>query len=150
LGNYPTGVTVITALAADGYPAGMTVGTFTSVSIDPPLVAFLADKASTSFPRIRTAPGFCANVLAVGQDEVGRVFAAQGVDKFRRMTWAPTDTGAPRFEGVAAWVDCVFDSIQEMGDHLFVVGRVRDMDACGDRHPLLFLRGSFGRFAPAS
>ncbi|HEY2100013.1 MAG TPA: flavin reductase family protein, partial [Pseudonocardia sp.] len=63
LGSYPTGVTVITAIAEDGSPAGMAVGSFTSVSLDPPLVAFLPDRSSTSFPKIRTARSFCVNVL---------------------------------------------------------------------------------------
>lgn len=146
LGNCPTGVTVITAAADDAAPAGMTVGTFTSVSLEPPLVAFLADKASTSFPRIRTAGGFCANVLAVGQEDICRAFATHGGDKFGRMAWTPTGTGAPRLDGVAVWVDCTFESIHVTGDHYFVVGRVQELDAPGDRHPLLFLRGGYGRF----
>lgn len=149
LGHYPTGVAVITALAADGAPAGMTVGTFTSVSLDPPLVAFLADRASTSFPRIRTAAGFCVNVLAVGQEEICRVFASPGGDKFGRLAWTPTSTGAPRLDGVAAWIDCVFESIHAAGDHYFAIGRVRELDAHRDRYPLMFLQGGFGRFSPA-
>lgn len=149
LGKYPTGVAVITAVTADGTPAGMTVGTFTSVSLDPPLVAFLADNASTSFPKIRTAGGFCVNVLAVGQEELGYVFAVRGGDKFGRMTWTPTCTGAPRFDGVAAWIDCAFESIQVTGDHYLVIGRVLELDAAGDRHPLMFLHGGFGRFSPS-
>ena len=78
LGHYPTGVTVVTAVDADGQPAGMAVGSFTSVSLDPPLVAFLPDKSSTSFPRIRRASSFCVNVLSAEQENVCRAFAAKG------------------------------------------------------------------------
>src|ERR1700732_2676862 len=87
LGNYPTGVSVITAIDADGVPAGIAVGSFTSVSLDPPLVACLPDKGSSSFPRIRTASSFCANVLAADQEDVCRAFATPGGDKFAGITW---------------------------------------------------------------
>jgi len=149
LGSYPTGVAVITAVAEDGSPTGMTVGTFTSVSLDPPLVAFLPDRTSTSFPRLRTAPSFCVNVLAAGQEGLCQTFATRGGDKFAGVTWTPTSSGAPRLHGVAAWIDCSLESIQHVGDHYFVLGRVREMHAHGERLPLLFLRGGYGRFEPS-
>jgi len=150
MGSYPTGVTVITAIGKDGEPAGMTVGTFTSVSLDPPLVAFLPDRSSTSFPRIRTASSFCVNVLAADQEDVCRAFATRGGDKFAGVAWTPTSSGAPRIDGVAAWVDCDFESVQEAGDHWFVLGRVRQLDASGERLPLVFYQGGYGKFAPSS
>jgi flavin reductase (DIM6/NTAB) family NADH-FMN oxidoreductase RutF len=150
LGSYPTGVTVITAIAEDGQPAGMAVGTFTSVSLDPPLVAFLPGKTSTSFPRIRTASGFCVNVLAANQEPVCRAFATRGGDKFAGVAWTPASSGAPRIDGVAAWIDCDFESVQEAGDHYFVLGRVRELDASGERLPLVFFQGGYGRFSPSS
>jgi flavin reductase (DIM6/NTAB) family NADH-FMN oxidoreductase RutF len=150
LGNYPTGVTVVTAVAADGQPAGMAVGSFTSVSLDPPLVAFLPDKSSTSFPRIRTATSFCVNVLAADQESVCRVFATRGADKFAGLAWTPTRSGAPRIDGAAAWIDCEFESIQEAGDHYLVIGRVRELDSEGERLPLVFFQGGYGRFSPSS
>lgn len=150
LASYPTGVTVITAIAEDGAPAGMAVGSFTSVSLDPPLVAFLPDKSSTSFPKIRTASSFCVNVLAADQEALCRAFAVRGGDKFAGVPWSPTRSGAPRLDGVAAWIDCEFESIQEAGDHYFVLGRVRDLDARGERLPLVFFQGGYGKFAPSS
>ena len=150
LGSYPTGVTVITAIDTDGKPAGMAVGTFTSVSLDPPLVAFLPDKSSTSFPKIRTASSFCVNVLAADQEDLCRAFATRGGDKFAGVDWAPAATGAPRIDGVAAWVDCDFESISEAGDHWFVLGRVRELDASSERLPLVFYQGGYGRFSPSS
>jgi flavin reductase (DIM6/NTAB) family NADH-FMN oxidoreductase RutF/DNA-binding IclR family transcriptional regulator len=150
LGNYPTGVTVVTAMDADGFPAGMAVGSFTSVSLDPPLVAFLADKSSTSFPRIRTADSFCVNVLAADQEDVCRTFASRGGDKFASVAWTPTGSGAPRINGVAAWIDCKLESVQEAGDHYLVIGRVRELDSTGERLPLVFFQGGYGRFLPLS
>ena len=146
LGSYPTGVTVVTAIDADGAPAGMAVGSFTSVSLDPPLVAFLPDKSSTSFPKIRTASSFCVNVLAADQEELCRSFAKRGGDKFAGVKWFETESGAPRLDGVAAWIDCDFESITEAGDHYFVLGRVRDLDADAGKQPLVFFQGGYGRF----
>jgi flavin reductase (DIM6/NTAB) family NADH-FMN oxidoreductase RutF len=150
LGNYPTGVTVITAIGEDGAPAGMAVGSFTSVSLNPPLVAFLPDKSSTSFPKIRTAASFCVNVLAADQEDVCRAFATRGGDKFAGVDWTPTATGAPRINGVAAWIDCEFESISEAGDHYLVLGRVRDLHSSGEQLPLVFFQGGYGRFSPMS
>lgn len=146
LGNYPTGVTVVTAIAGNGQPAGMAVGSFTSASLDPPLVAFLPDKSSTSFPKIRTAASFCVNVLAADQEQICRAFAMRGADKFAGVCWTPTSSGAPRLDGVAAWIDCDFESIAETGDHYLVLGRVRELHAPGDRRPLVFFRGGYGHF----
>jgi flavin reductase (DIM6/NTAB) family NADH-FMN oxidoreductase RutF len=150
LGSYPTGVTVITAIDEDGQPAGMAVGTFTSVSLDPPLVAFLPDRSSTSFPKIRTASSFCVNVLADEQEDVCRAFATRGGDKFAGVAWSPAGSGAPRIDGVAAWIDCDFESITDAGDHYLVMGRVRELDAHGERLPLVFFQGGYGRFSPSS
>jgi len=150
LASYPTGVTVVTAIGEDGNPAGMAVGTFTSVSLDPPLVAFLPDRSSTSFPKIRTASSFCVNVLAADQEDICRAFATRGGDKFAGVAWSPAGSGAPRLDGVAAWIDCDFESIADAGDHYFVLGRVRELDSHGERLPLVFFQGGYGKFAPSS
>lgn len=148
LGNYPTGVTVVTAIDQRGHPAGMSVGSFTSVSLDPPLVAFLPDRSSTSFPRIRTATSFCVNVLGADQAALCRAFAGRGGDKFAGVSWRPTASGAPRLAGVAAWLDCAFESITEAGDHYLVLGRVLDLDGAPGHRPLVFFQGGYGRFTP--
>jgi flavin reductase (DIM6/NTAB) family NADH-FMN oxidoreductase RutF len=93
LAHNPTGASVVTAMGLDGHPAGMVVGTFTSVSLDPPLVAFLPDKASTSWPRIQEAGSFCVNVLSAGQQAVSRQFARSGGNKFRGIDWARPPPG---------------------------------------------------------
>ena len=80
VGHFPTGVVVVTAMHGEAGPVGMAVGSFTSVSLDPPLVAFLPDRSSTSFPKIRDVGSFCINVLADDQEHLCRAFAARGGD----------------------------------------------------------------------
>lgn len=147
LGHHATGVVVVTAVEA-GEPVGMSVGSFTSVSLRPPLVGFLPDRSSTTWPRIERARAFCANVLAEDQEQLCRAFSRRGVDRFAGVAWRPGGTGAPVLEGVVASVECDLRSVSGAGDHLFVTGYVRALAAVGDRSPLLFLRGGYGRYAP--
>jgi flavin reductase (DIM6/NTAB) family NADH-FMN oxidoreductase RutF len=150
LGQYPTGVTVITAMCPDGQPTGMAVGSFTSVSLSPPLVAFFPDKSSTTWPRMSPAGSFCVNVLSAGQEDVCRLFATKGADRFAQFKWHPAASGAPVLSGAAAWIDCVIERVQDAGDHYIVIGRVLDLDLGAEELPLLFYRGGYGRFAPLS
>ncbi len=148
MGRLPTGVTVITAIDDTGRPVGMTIGSVTSVSLDPPLFAFLPDRRSGSFARIRTATSFCVNVLGADAEELCRAFAGRGDDKFSGVEWAPAPSGAPVLAGSIAWIDCAFDRIIEAGDHYFVTGAVTDLDVIRDGLPLLFFQGGYGRFQP--
>ncbi len=148
LGHFPTGVTVITAAGAEG-PVGLAVGSFCSVSLDPALVAFFPGKSSTSWPGIREAGSFCVNVLAEDQEDLCRVFASKGADKFAGIGWDRAATGAPRLADVLAWIDCDIETVHDAGDHDICVGRVRELDV--ERRgigPLVFFRGGYGRFEP--
>ena len=148
LGHFPTGVAVITAVGSDGQPVGLAVGSFTSVSLDPPMVAFLPDKSSTSWPKIEASGKFCVNVLGAHQQQVSRAFAAKGGDKFAGLTWSPSQLGSPMIDGVLAWIDCEIDAVHEAGDHYIVVGRVSELDiAAPDGEPLVFFKGGYGNFA---
>lgn len=145
LGHYPTGVVVITACRQDGSPTGLVAGTFTSVSLDPPLVAFLPAKSSTSWPAMRDAGSFCVNVLGFDHQHVCERFSASGGDKFAGVGWTPGQSGSPVLDEAIAWVDCDLEAIHEAGDHEIVVGRVRDLAVReGTAGPLLFFRGKFG------
>ncbi len=146
LGHFPTGVTVITA-AGDGHPAGLAVGSFASVSLDPPLVGFFANRASSSWPRIEASGSFCVNILADDQEEVCRRFASKGDDKFAGLGWHKARSGAPILAGVLAWIDCDIESVTAAGDHVCVLGRIREMDIGHEGGPLIFYRGGYGRFA---
>src|SRR5919197_3833260 len=150
LGQYPTGVCVVTARQADGARAGFVVGSFTSVSLSPPLVAFFPDKASTSWPKIRTAGAFCVNILSAQQEDICRRFASRAEDKFDGIACRDATSGAPIISGVVAWIDCDLESVQDAGDHYIVLGRVRELDVENPSLPLLFFQGGYGRFAPLS
>ncbi|MGH9184344.1 MAG: flavin reductase family protein [Acidimicrobiales bacterium] len=146
LGHFASGVTVITALD-DGAPVGLAVGSFTSLSLDPPLVLFCPGKTSTSWPRIEATGTFCVNVLAEDQEVVCRTFAAKGEDKFATIGWRPAPaTGAPVIDGVLAWIDCQIERVDEGGDHWVVIGRVRDLGVEREHGPLVFFRGGYGQY----
>lgn len=148
LGHYPTGVCVITALEADGKPIGMAVGSFTSVSLDPPLVAFFPDRGSSSWPRIEAAGHFCVNVLAAHQEPLSRAFATRAEDRFAGVPYRLSETGLPILGDIVAWIDCELHAVHEAGDHFIVLGRVRALDVERQHAPLLFFRGGYGGFAP--
>jgi len=143
LGHFASGVTVVTALTAEG-PAGFTCQSFSSLSLDPPLVAFAPARTSQTWPALRAMGRFCVNVLAEGQDAVSRNFARSGVDKFDGVRWAPSAHGSPVLDGVVAWIDGELWAEYDGGDHSIVVARVLDLGAEPDRRPLLFHRGSYG------
>ena len=150
LGWYPTGVSVITAAAPGSPPVGMVVGTFTSVSLDPPLVGFLPAKGSTTWPRIATARHFCVNVLGSDQEEVCRTIGSKDPNKFDRLSWRPSGSGAPILDGAVAWIDCDLESVSPAGDHFFVLGAVRQLAVEARTLPLLFFQGGYGAFSPRS
>jgi 3-hydroxy-9,10-secoandrosta-1,3,5(10)-triene-9,17-dione monooxygenase reductase component len=146
LGHFPTGVTVITAIT-DAGPVGLAVGSFFSVSLDPPLVAFCAGKSSTSYPKIAEAGHYCVNVLADEQEDICRVFASKGEDKFATIGWRPSPaTGAPVINDVLAWIDCDIHAVHEAGDHYIVIGRVHELEVGHEGGPLVFFRGGYGRY----
>lgn len=148
LGRYPTGVCAVTATEPDGTPIGFVVGSFTSVSLDPPLIGFFPDRVSTTWPRIRRAGRFCVNILGAEQGEICRRFATTGADKFAGISHRHTSTGMPIIDGVVAWIDCELAGVHDAGDHYAVLGRVLQMSIENDSSPLLFLQGGYGRFAP--
>ncbi|MEV8150994.1 flavin reductase [Arthrobacter sp. NPDC080073] len=151
LGQYPTGVVVVAALGHDGEAIGMTVGSFTSVSLDPPLVAFLPDKASSSWRALReSGQDFCINVLGNHQEEVCRLVATRKVDKFAGIPWHPSEHGLPVIDGCVASIDCVVRDVIDAGDHHIVIGRVRSLAMENPTEPLLFFRGGYGSFTPLS
>ncbi|MYY00941.1 MULTISPECIES: flavin reductase family protein [unclassified Streptomyces] len=147
LGHFASGVTVVTAHGPDG-PAGFACQSFASLSLDPPLVAFMVARTSTTWPRIARAGAFCVNILGAGQGALCRGFAVSGADKFAGVGYAPAPaTASPLLDAVPAWVDCRIQAVHTGGDHLIVVGRVEALGATeGDEGPLLFHRGTFGRF----
>ncbi len=151
LGHFASGVTIITAPGEPG-PAGFACQSFASLSLDPPLVAFMVGRTSTTWPRLARAGVFCVNVLGAEQGGLCRAFAVSGADKFAGVHHTPAPvTGSPRLADVPAWVDCTIHAVHTGGDHLIVVGRVEALGtdpAAAQQGPLLFHRGAFARLAP--
>lgn len=147
LGHFASGVTVVTAYDEEGGgPTGFACQSFASLSLDPPLVAFMVARTSTTWPRIARAGAFCVNVLGADQGGLCRAFAVSGADRFAGVGHAPAPvTGSPRLASVPAWIDCTISAVHTGGDHLIVVGRVEALGAEEEGDPLLFHRGRFGR-----
>ncbi len=149
LGHYATGVVVLAAVE-DGRPYGLAANSFTSVSLDPPLVSFCAALSSTTWPRLRRAGQFSVSVLAEHQEEVCRTLARKGADRFAGLTWTTTSAGLPVVQDALAVLQCRIEAVHPAGDHELVLGRVR---ACQvgppNARPLLFFRGAYARLASA-
>ncbi|WP_459981496.1 flavin reductase [Nocardioides sp. AN3] len=148
MGHYPTGVVVVTGIADDGEPVGMVVGTFASVSLDPPLVSFMPTRASETFQRLRTASSYCVNVLAFDQTDVCRTMATRRSDKFDSVAWSASPLGAPMLDGAVAHIHCVPSSSMEAGDHSIEICEVTAMEVERPVAPLLFFQGGYGGFSP--
>ncbi len=156
LGHFPTGVTVVAGLAG-GEPRGFTIGSFTSVSLDPPLVGFLPQTDSVTWREMAESGSFCVNVLSSEQDDLCWRFAKSGAEhtRFEGVRWHPAPSGSPILDRAVAWIDCTVEEVYTMGDHYFVLGRVRYLDADADHdglppRPLVFFRGAIGGFSSES
>lgn len=144
LGHYPTGVSIVSAIGTDGAPVGLTIGSFSSVSLEPPLVAFYPMRTSNTFKEIRAAGAFAVNVLGSNHDYYCRAFSRDRSERFSGIDWEPRAIGAPILANAAAWIDCTVERIEEAGDHYWVLGRVRALDIGTGAEPLVFFKGGFG------
>jgi flavin reductase (DIM6/NTAB) family NADH-FMN oxidoreductase RutF/pimeloyl-ACP methyl ester carboxylesterase len=145
LGAFTTGVTVVATNQRDGEPRGFTANSFTSVSLDPPLVLVCIAKSASSYAVFSEADGFAISVLAEHQRDTSGLFASKAADKFERASWHPTGSGNPVISGAAAWFDCRKHSLVDAGDHAILIGRVTDF---GDTpaNPLGYCRGAYVTF----
>lgn len=141
LREVPTSVAVVTATAG-GRPAGLTVGSFVSVSLDPPLVGIFVDEKSASWPEMRNSDTFTVNVLAGDQQELCARFATSGRDKFAGLPLRKSPLGNPLLPGIAAWLDCRVEEIRKLGDHHFALARVADLGTAAAATSMVFHRGA--------
>lgn len=144
LGHFCSGVVVVTAF--DGEPIGMTCQSFSSLSLEPPLVMFSPARTSRTWPRIRAVGAFAVNILASTQEPVSRAFATSGADKFAGVPWRPGRTGAPVLGGTLAHLECELVAVYPGGDHDIVVGRPVEAGENPGLTPLLFFRSTYGSF----
>ena len=137
LAQFATGVTVITTRTPEGTPVGVTVNSFNSVSLDPPLVVWSLALAASTHPVFRDCPRYLVHVLSAGQLEIARRFAQRGVDRFAGLAWQPNDVGLPRIDGCVARFECVHRNHHFEGDHIVMIGAVERFETLGGA-PLIF------------
>ncbi len=145
LGCFATGVTVVTCLDEGGKPAGLTVNSFTSVSLDPPLLLVCIHKQAASAGALTGAPCFAVNVLQTGQRPQSITFAARVEDRFGQAPWACGEGGAPILEESLGVFECERFAVYDGGDHHILVGRVVKASFDSSLDPLLFFRGRYRR-----
>jgi flavin reductase (DIM6/NTAB) family NADH-FMN oxidoreductase RutF len=143
LGCFATGVTVVTALTAARDPIGITVNSFNSVSLDPPLILFSVDRGSSSFAAFHGAMHYVVNVLEEGQRELSQRFAKPVSDKWNGVPYATWSSGAPVLRGCLANLECAREAVHEGGDHIILVGRVIKLTHAEGGRPLLYYRGAY-------
>ena len=144
VGCFATGITVITTLDEDGYPVGLTANSFTSLSLDPPMVLFCIDRNVTSFDAFHTNRHFAVNILSAEQQEVSQRFARSGPEKWSGVEFETWCSGCPILADCIANLECEIDSVYEGGDHVILVGLVTRMAARdGNPEPLLYFRGRY-------
>jgi flavin-dependent trigonelline monooxygenase, reductase component len=145
-GAFLTGVTVVTAVNEAGEPLGFTANSFTSVSLDPPLLLVCLAKTSRNYNALTGAKGFAVNILSEDQKAVSNTFARPVEDRFAAVDWQPGPFGSPVFADVAAWFDCTLHQLVDAGDHVILIGRVEAFEN-GGRTGLGYARGAY--FIPA-
>jgi flavin reductase (DIM6/NTAB) family NADH-FMN oxidoreductase RutF len=143
-GRFATGVTIVTTFDADGRPMGMTVNSFASVSLTPPLVSVAIDHAASAFAALRDAGHWTVNILESHQEALSRRFAAVTDDRFEGVGWHRGSQGELLLDGVLAHLHCRRWQALEAGDHTILIGEVLDGDAGESGRPLLYYRGGYG------
>ncbi|MGF7233716.1 MAG: flavin reductase family protein [Frankia sp.] len=146
-GAFPSGVAAVAALV-DGMPVGIAASSFTSVSLDPPLVSLCIARTSTTWPLLREVPRLGVSILSAAQERAGRQLAARQADRFAELSWRTTDDGAVLLDGASGWLETSIEQQVPAGDHDIVVLRVYDLDADHDINPLVFHASQFRRLEP--
>jgi 3-hydroxy-9,10-secoandrosta-1,3,5(10)-triene-9,17-dione monooxygenase reductase component len=145
LGHVPTSVAIVTAMSR-GRPVGVTIGSFSSVSLNPPLVNFFIDRSSMTWPQLNESSTFAVNVLGAAHAQLCRAFSRRAGDRFEGVAWEPSDSGNPLLKAAVVALDCSRYKVDVLGDHVQVVGRVESMRLSTARLPLVFYRGEFLQF----
>ncbi len=141
-GTFMTGVTVVTGFASDGQPIGFTANSFTSVSLDPPLLLISMAKSSRNYTAITQGVGFAVNILSEAQEAISNCFARPVEDRFAEVDWKAGPNGSPILADVAAWFDCSVHNVVDAGDHTLMIGRVEAFDNAG-LNGLGYVRGNY-------
>ncbi|MFN7398248.1 MAG: flavin reductase family protein [Sandaracinobacter sp.] len=142
-GCFATGITIVTSFDEGGTPVGFTANSFTSVSLDPPLLLVCPGKSASSLPAIRKTGLFGVSVLSSGQRAVAERFAKRGVDRFAEGEWVESESGILLLEGACANFACKLAQDIDAGDHQLLLGRIDSFRSAHDRQPLMYLKGAY-------
>ncbi|MFT4416124.1 flavin reductase family protein [Fredinandcohnia humi] len=143
MGNYPTGVTVVTTVDENGVPLGLTVNSFASVSLDPLLILWSIDKRVSSYEPFIKTDKFAVHVLAGDQGDICSLFASKGTDRFGNCEWKLSDRNLPILSGAAGVMQCKMFKTVDAGDHTILIGEVVDIENY-NKAPLLYHNRKFG------
>ncbi len=149
LGRFATGVAIVTAIDPDGQPIGLTVNSFSAVSLDPALVLWCLDNSSHNLEAFRRTSHHAINILALDQEELSTRFATWPVDRFAGIPWQAGAGGAPVFPGCCARFEVANESAVAAGDHTIFIGRVERFSEDSAQLPLLFHAGRYAKLASA-
>lgn len=138
----PTPVTIVTA-PTDAGPQGLVIGSFVSVSLEPPLVGFFVGKWTRMWQPMNEAMAYCVNILSQDQAHLSKLFITHGIDRFAETSWESAENGAPVIEGAVAWIEARRYSITDAGDHDLVLLEVTGLRAGADTGPLLYHHGKY-------
>ena len=144
LGRFPSGVTVVTAKAADGSDQGMTVSAFCSVSLEPPLILICIEKTASVYDVLTSAPGFVVNILSAKQEQIARRFSIVDIDRFEGVGFSRTRNGIAVLDDVLGIIECNRVALHEAGDHTVIVGEVEATRA-ENGSPLIYYRGGYAQ-----
>jgi len=144
----PTPVTIVTADTDEG-PQGIVIGSFVSVSLEPPLVGFFVGKWTRMWQPMNDAKAYCVNILAENQSQLSKLFITHDVDRFAEADWDQAGNGAPGLAGVVAWIEANLFSITDAGDHDLVLLEVTGLRAGEEQDPLIYHRGQYSTVRPA-
>lgn len=149
LGLFATGVCVVTAMTADGEPMGLTINSFSSVSLNPPLILWSLDKGSDTMPVFEAISAFTVNVLGDQGKDLSQRLSRKGHHGLHDGEWTAGATGAPVLNEAIAHFDCVLSARHDGGDHVILVGQVKAHAHEDGAHPLLYFRGRYRELSPA-
>lgn len=145
MGCFATGITIVTSCGRDGAPIGLTANSFTSVSLDPPLLLVCIANTAGTAPHLREAEHFAVNVLQTAQQPASNRFAGKGEDRFAATAWHSGETGMPLLDGSLVSFECKRHAVHDGGDHFLLVGEVVRAQFEPRRDPLLYFRGKYRR-----
>jgi flavin reductase (DIM6/NTAB) family NADH-FMN oxidoreductase RutF len=144
MGNYPTGVTIVTTMGEDGKPVGLTVNSFASVSLDPPMLLWSIDHRVSSLKAFTKSGKFAVHVLAGEQQELCKTFASKVENRFGTCEWGLSENGLPIIKGAFGVFECKTFKAIEAGDHTVLIGEVMDIKINQEKDPMLYHRRVFG------